>query len=221
MKEQTPVLEVRDLSKSYHGVWVLHPISFELAPGECLGIAGPNGSGKSTLLRLIAQAEKPDGGSVFWRGKNVRGDRKFLRTSLGYVPQDAELAPELTVREQLALWRAACGCTGPVQRELMDLLGLAPMLRSRISELSGGMQRRVSIAMALSTGREVLIMDEASAGLDESYREALLAWMESFLNRGGCAVWCTHLTDELDKICTHCLTVRDGRATRGGESESL
>lgn len=206
------MLEVRNLSKSYHGVQVLYPVSFALGPGECLGIAGPNGSGKSTLLRLIAQAETPDSGSVFWRGKNVWGDRKFLRASLGYVPQDAELAPELTVGEQLALWRAACGCAGPGPRELTDLLGLAPMLRSRISELSGGMQRRVSIAMALSTGRDVLVMDEPTAGLDESYRKDLLAWMESFLARGGCAVWCTHLTDELEEICTCCLTVRDGRA---------
>ena len=209
------MLEVQNLCKSYHGVQVLHPVSFTLSPGECLGVAGANGSGKSTLLRLIAQVEKPDSGSVHYQGKSVAGDRKFLRTVLGYVPQDAELAPELTVKEQLALWRAACGYKGPVQEELMDLLGLRAMLPSRVRELSGGMQRRVSIAMALSTGREVLVMDEATAGLDESYRGALLGWMEAFLARGGCAVWCTHLTDELERICTGCLTIREGHASWG------
>lgn len=209
------MLEVQNLCKSYHGIQVLQPVSFTLGPGECLGVAGPNGSGKSTLLRLIAQAEKPDGGGVLWRGRDVMGDRKFLRTSLGYVPQDTELAPELTVKEQLALWRAACGYKGPVQREIMDLLGLDDLLRRRVSELSGGMQRRVSIAMALSTGREVLAMDEPTAGLDESYRMALLGWMEKFLAQGGCAVWCTHLTDELERICTSCMTVREGRAAWG------
>ena len=204
------MLEVQDLCKSYHGVQVLHPVRFTLSPGECLGVAGANGSGKSTLLRLIAQVERPDSGSVRYHGKNVAGDRKFLRTVLGYVPQDAELASELTVKEQLALWRAACGCRGGVQEELMDLLGLRAMLPSRVGELSGGMQRRVSIAMALSTGREVLVMDEATAGLDESYRKALLGWMEGFLARGGCAVWCTHHADELERICTSCLTIREG-----------
>ena len=209
------MLEVRDLCKSYRGVQVLAPVRFSLGPGECLGVAGANGSGKSTLLRLIAQAERPDSGTVLFRGRDVMGDRKFLRTALGYVPQDAELAPELTVKEQLALWRAACGCRGPVQPELADLLGLAPMLRSRTGELSGGMQRRVSIAMALSTGREILVLDEATAGLDESYRQALLSWMEGFLAGGGCAVWCTHLQDELERICTSCLTIREGLAAWG------
>lgn len=209
------MLEARGLCKSYHGVQALFPVSFSLGAGECLGVAGANGSGKSTLLRLLAQAQEPDSGEVFFRGKSVMGDRRFLRGCLGYVPQDAELAEELTVKEQMSLWRAACGCKGPVQPELTALLGLEDLFRRRIGELSGGMQRRVSIAMALSTGREVLVMDEATAGLDESYRGALLAWMEGFLAGGGCAVWCTHLADELERICTSCLTVREGRAFWG------
>lgn len=209
------MLTVQALCKTYHGVRVLHPVSFTLSPGECLGIAGANGSGKSTLLRLIAQAEKPDSGSVLYNGKPVSGDRKFLRATLGYVPQDAALAPELTVKEQLSLWRAACGSKGPIQEDLADLLGLRPLLKSRISALSGGMQRRVSIAMALSTGREILIMDEATAGLDESYRAALLAHMEAFIAQGGSAVWCTHHPDELERLCTRCLTIREGHAAWG------
>ena len=77
------------------------------------------------------------------------------------------------------------------------------------------MRQRVSIAMALSTGREVLALDEASAGLDEGYREGLLSWMENFLAGGGCAVWCTHLPDELERLCTSCMTLREGRAYWG------
>lgn len=213
--EQSVMLEARGLSKSYHGVQVLRPVSFTLEPGECLGVVGANGSGKSTLLRLLAQAERPDTGSVFFRGKDVAGNRTFPRQTLGYVPQDPELAPELKVREQLALWRSACGLGGQVQSGLADLLGLEPLMPRRVMELSGGMQRRVSIAMALSTGQELLVMDEATSGLDESYRSALLEWMEGFLARGGCAVWCTHLEDELERICTRCMSIRDGRASWG------
>ena len=211
------VLEARGLSKSYGGVQALHPVSFRLEAGECLGVAGANGSGKSTLLRLLAQVQKPDSGSVLFRGRDAAGDRRFARRCLGYVPQDNELAPELTAGEQLALWRAACGLGGRVQPELVELLGLEPLLRRRTGELSGGMQRRVSIAMALSTGQEVLVLDEATAGLDEAYREGLMAWMEGFLARGGCAVWCTHLTGELERLCTSCLTIREGHARWGND----
>lgn len=209
------MLEVRGLCKSYGGVQALSPVSFTLGPGECLGVAGPNGSGKSTLLRLLAQVQRPDGGQVLYRGRSVMGDRRFLRTVLGYVPQDPELAEELTVKEQLSLWRAACGCRGGIQPELRELLGLEELMGRRTGRLSGGMQRRVSIAMALSTGGEVLVLDEATAGLDGGYREALLSWMEGFLARGGRGVWCTHLADELERLCTSCLTMREGRAFWG------
>ena len=215
MTEQAAMLEARGLCKSYGGVRVLEPVSFAIKPGECLGVAGANGSGKSTLLRLIAQVEKPDSGSVYFQGKDVSSDRSFPRRHLGYVPQDLELAPELTVKEQLALWRAACGAKGPVGEDISVLLGLEALLPRRIGTLSGGMQRRVSIAMALSTGRDVLVLDEATAGLDESYREGLMTWMAAFLSRGGCAVWCTHLDDELERLCTRCMTIREGRAFWG------
>ncbi len=209
------LLEAQGLCMSYRGVRVLHPVSFRLEAGECLGIAGANGSGKSTLLALLAQARKPEAGRTLYRGRDTAGDRRFPRQVLGYVPQDSQLALELTAGEQLALWRAACGLRGPVQEELIALLGLEGLLKRRLGELSGGMRQRVSIAMALSTGREVLALDEASSGLDEGYREGLLSWMENFLAGGGCAVWCTHLPDELERLCTSCMTLREGRAYWG------
>ena len=75
--------------------------------------------------------------------------------------------------------------------------------------------------ISLSTGQEILVLDEATAGLDEAYREGLMAWMEAFLARGGCAVWCTHLADELERLCSSCLTIREGRACWGSDSALL
>lgn len=213
------MLEVREICKSYHEQRALLPVSFQLRPGECLGVAGVNGSGKSTLLRLLAQAQRPDSGSILFQGRPVLGDREFLRRHLGYVPQDNELAEELTAGQQLALWLAACGCRHGLPEELAELLGLKPLLPCRLGELSGGMQRRVSIAMALSTGADVLIMDEATTGLDEGYREALLTWMEAFLKRGGCAVWCSHQREELERICGRCIHMRKGQAYWGLPAE--
>jgi len=203
---------VSDISKSYHGRTVLHPISFQVGAGECLGIAGENGSGKSTLLRLLAQVQKPDSGRILFRGRDVRGDRKFVRSQLGYVPQDSELAEEVTVAQQISLWQAACGRRGGLPEEITALMGLEELMPRRSNELSGGMQRRVSIALALGGQPEILVMDEATSALDESYCSALMDYLERYLREGGRMVWCSHRKEELERLCSRCLTIRDGQA---------
>lgn len=206
------MLEVRQLRKSYGRRQVLEPVSFVLPPGQCLGLAGRNGSGKSTLLRLIAQIEQPDGGDVLYDGKSVLGDRRFLRTSLGYVPQSAGLARELTVKQQLGLWQSACGLSGPLPEDISDLLGLEPLLKTPIRALSGGMAQRVSIAMALLSRPRVLLMDEATSGLDGGYVPKLLDWLEQvYLPGGGSLIWCSHHPGELERLCGAVLTLEDGR----------
>lgn len=203
-------LEIREVCKSYRGRCVLEPVSFCAAGGECLLITGANGSGKSTLLRLIAQVEPPDSGQVLYEGRDVRGDRAFVRRKLGYIPQDNALADDLTVSEQLALWLAACGVRGKPDLQILRLMGLEALLRRRIRDLSGGMRQRVSIALALLTKPELLVADEATEGLDSAYRSALLAYTEELLRAGGCVVWCTHRTDELDMFGKKCLRLRPG-----------
>lgn len=208
------MLEIRRLCKSYGGRQVLSPVDFFLPPGQCLGLAGHNGSGKSTLLRLIAQIERPDGGDVLYEGQSVLGDRSFLRHTLGYVPQSAELARELTVRQQLVLWQAACDVPGPLPGDILDLLGLEPLLKAPIRTLSGGMAQRVSIALALLSRPRVLLMDEAASGLDGGYVPRLLDWLEGVhLSGGGSLIWCSHHPDELDRLCGAVLRLENGKLT--------
>ena len=205
------MLEVRQLHKSYQGRQVLAPLSFVLPPGQCLGLAGSNGSGKSTLLRLIAQIERADGGDVLYQGRSILGDRLFLWSALGYVPQSAELARELTVRQKLVLWQAACGLSGPLPAGIMELMGLEPLLNQPIRALSGGMAQRVSIALGLLAQPRVLLMDEATSGLDQGYVPQLLDWLEGFVSGGGSLVWCSHHQSELDRLCGAVLRLEEGR----------
>ena len=205
------VLEVDGVSKAYFGRRVLEPVKFCLPAGYCIGLTGENGSGKSTLLRILAQVERPDRGDVRYRGASVLGDREFLRRSLGYVPQAHELMEDLTVRSQLKLWQSACGLSGPLPGEIVELLDLEPMMKKKIRTLSGGMKRRVSIAMALLSGPEILVMDEATTGLDREYCERLLVWLEGFLARGDRMVWCSHHPEELKRLCGVCLKISGGR----------
>lgn len=201
------MLEINGLSKSYHGRQVLAPVRFVLPAGQCIGVVGENGSGKSTLLRLVAQIEKSDTGDIRFGGKSVLGDKLFMRECVGYVPQDNDLMPELTVQQQLKLWQSACGLSGPIPGELMDLMDLQPLLKWLPSELSGGMQRRVSIAMALMNNPKFLIMDEATTGLDKDYTARLLLWLEDYLAKGGRMLWCSHHRQELDRLCGGYLTL--------------
>ncbi len=204
------MLEVRGLCKNYAGQQVLSPVSFVLPPGQCLGLAGHNGSGKSTLLRLMAQIERPDRGDILLDGRSVLGDRQFLRRCLGYVPQTAELARELTVKQQLSLWRSACGLSGPLPGDILELLGLEPLFQAPIRSLSGGMAQRVSIALGLLSRPKILLMDEATSGLDRDYVPQLLNWLETFLAGGGRLVWCSHHREELDRLCGAVLTLEHG-----------
>ena len=201
------MLEIDGISKSYSGHSILKNVRFVLPAGQCLGIVGENGSGKSTLLRILAQIEKPDKGDVRYEGRSILGDRKFLRQKLGYVPQSNDLMEDLTVRAQLKLWQSACNINTPLPNDIMELLGIEPMMHKQIPTLSGGMQRRVSIAMALMTNPEILIMDEATTGLDKDYCQKLLTWLEGYLSRGGRILWCSHHKQELDRLCSGILSM--------------
>ena len=199
------MLEIDGICKSYHGRQVLQPVRFVLPGGYCIGITGENGAGKSTLLRILAQMERPDSGDVRYRGKSILGNREFMRKLVGYVPQRPALMEELTVAAQLKLWQSACGLSGALPEEPLELMGVQPMLKSKIYTLSGGMKQRLSIAMALLSRPQILIMDEATTGLDREYRERLLNWLEVFLARGGRVIWCSHHKQELDRLCGSCL----------------
>lgn len=198
---------VQNICKSYHGKPILQDVSFILEKGSCLGIVGENGSGKSTLLKILAQITPPDSGDILYKNKSVRNDRRFLRKKLGYVPQHFDLIPELTAKQQIQLWQSACDCRNPIPVTVSQTLGLEELLNVKIREMSGGMQKRVSLAMAMSTSPEILIMDEATTGLDSAYRTALLNWLEEYLHWGGRIVWVSHYSEEIQRLCNKVITL--------------
>ena len=187
---------------------LLRNISFGVEAPRILAVLGPNGAGKSTLLRCMLGLLPWQQGQTLLDGRPLATlSKNELWKTVGYVPQRPDLMEELTVNQQLKLWQSACGLTGKLPREPLDLMGVEPMLKSRISTLSGGMKQRVSIAMALLSSPEILIMDEATTGLDREYRERLLSWLEGYLARGGRVLWCSHHARELDRLCGSCLHI--------------
>ena len=201
------MLEIREIRKSYGETAVLLGASLRMEPGVWLGLAGRNGCGKSTLLGIAAQVLPSDGGDILCGGVSVLGDRRFLRKKLGYVPQEDALCDFLTVEQQLALWRSAVEAADPETEQLLDLGEIA---KKRIDRLSGGQRKRLSIAMALQTRPEYLIMDEAFSSLDTVYRERLAQWITQQCARGMSVLWCSHDTGELERLCTRLCALRGG-----------
>ena len=205
------MLEIVDICKAFGGNAVLCGASLVLQPGDCLGLAGRNGCGKSTLMRIAAQIMRPDSGKILLDGKNVQGDRQFLRKRLGYVPQEDALCDFLTAGQQLRLWRSAVNAADEETAELLELDRLAD---KPVSRMSGGERKRLSIAMALQSRPDYLLMDEAFSALDAVYRERMSQWISDNCYRGMSVLWCSHNADELERLCAHVCALEEGQIRR-------
>jgi len=183
---------------------VLNNINFEGKTGEIIGIAGENGSGKSTLLSIVAGLMKPDGGEVHVTGK------------IGYVPQENALFDNLSVRDNLNFWASAYGVKEAEYGGWLD----GGMMKKKVYELSGGMKKRLSIALACLHKPDWLIMDEPSAALDIGFKGILLKNLEERRGAGAGVVFTSHQPDEL-LWCDRIYILRDGAFVYEGKPQGI
>ena len=175
----TALLEAKDVVKRYGGVRAVDGVSFQLDQGEVLGLIGPNGSGKTTLLGVLAGTHDPTEGSVLLEGRTVsgRGAHRTVHTGIARTFQTARLFPTWTLRDALRLARGER--TGRQHGSVDDsvdlpaLLGLSGMLDRRCASLTSAAQRLAMIAVALTTGPRVLLLDEPAVGMDTAEASAL------------------------------------------------
>jgi len=205
-----PPLEVTNVIKDYPGnVRALDQVSFRIAPGERACLLGPNGAGKTTLIRLLTGALSPSHGQVRLFGLSVESDA-FLqaRRRVGIVPQLPGMYRDFMVNDYLHLVRDLYG-RGDIA-EVVEVFGLGPYTRRPMAELSGGTQRRLSLAAALLGSPDVLLLDEPTVGLDPvSMRD-----VHAFLRRvmaGRTVLLCTHNLAEAEALCESAIILRQGR----------
>ncbi|MCR5509433.1 MAG: ABC transporter ATP-binding protein [Lachnospiraceae bacterium] len=196
--------ECKNVKRAYGKQKVLRGISFSASGGEIIGFAGDNGSGKSTLLAILAGVERPDSGEVTIDGRNISRIRD-LADRIGYVPQTDPLPGEFKVRECLGLW---CGSPSKRKAAVSDY-DLAEMVNKRVSKLSGGMRRRVSIACAAASEPDILILDEPTAALDMHYKKIIRADIRRMAERGTLIILVSHDDEELN-MCNDCYRISDG-----------
>lgn len=214
-----------NLSHQYGSRTALSNVSFEVRTGEIFGLLGPNGGGKSTLFRILSTMMAPTGGRAEIAGHDVASDPAAVRRSIGVVFQTQSLDKALTVSENLRAQGHLHGLSGPKLRERMDQvverLGLADRRNDLVETLSGGLKRRVEIAKGLLHRPVVLLMDEASTGLDPGARRDLWQYVEELRSGEGVTIlMTTHILDEADR-CDRLALLHQGRVVAEGTPAHL
>jgi ABC-2 type transport system ATP-binding protein len=213
MPEQI-VLETRNLSKKYGSQQAVDDLSLVAHNGEILGFLGPNGAGKTTSIKMMCGLLRPDSGQVFIHGRPVQGGMVETRMHIGVCPQETIVWDKLTCIEQLefmgemyALPRKQSRARGV---ELLELLGLGSKTRELGCNLSGGMRRRLNLALALVHDPDILVLDEPEAGLDPQSRVLVREYVRS-LARNKTIILTTHNMDEADRMADRVAIIDQGR----------
>ena len=203
-------LEVSGVTKVYPGgVQALDQVSFRISPGERACLLGPNGAGKTTLIRLLTGALRPSSGQVSLFGLGVDApDFLLAKRRVGIVPQSPGMYRDLTVDDFLLLVRDLYG-SGNIP-EVVEAFGLGPFRSRRMAELSGGMQRRLSMAAALVSSPEVLLLDEPTVGLDPVATREVHTFLRKVMP-GRTVLLCTHNLAEAEALCESAVILRQGK----------
>jgi ABC-2 type transport system ATP-binding protein len=220
------VIVVEELRKRYGEVQALDGVSFEVREGEVFGLLGPNGAGKSTTVRVLVTLTHADEGRASVAGHDVRSEPNAVRRAIGYVPQDSGVDQFGTGRENLMLQGRVQGMSGrdltARAAELLELVGIADAADRIVKNYSGGMRRRLDIALGLMHRPRVLFLDEPTTGLDPEARVAM--WDEvSRLARAESLtiLLTTHYLEEADELTDRLAIVSQGKVVVEGTSADL
>ncbi|WP_274432650.1 ABC transporter ATP-binding protein [Alicyclobacillus sp. ALC3] len=215
-------IEVRAVERRFGKKLVLQDIDLDIRPAEVFGLLGPSGSGKTTLVKLIAGIDEATHGMVTVEG--VRMPRRDMLGRIGYMAQSDALYEELTAKENLTFFASLFGLKGKHRarriEEVMELVNLTDSLRKLVSAYSGGMKRRLSLAVALLHRPGVLILDEPTVGIDPVLRMAIWKELRAMKDEGTTIVVTTHVMDEAEK-CDRLGMIRDGRLIAVGTPDEL
>jgi len=217
---------VEDLHKRYKTVQALDGVSFSVQEGEVFALLGPNGAGKSTTVRTLATLTRPDSGRALVMGEDVARHPNRVRRAIGYVAQDSGVDWEATGRENLLLQGRIHGLSGaPLHGrvdELLDLVGLADAAGRVARGYSGGMKRRLDIAIGLVHHPRVLFLDEPTTGLDPAARVAMWVEVERLAEQEGLTILLTtHYLEEADRLAERVAIVSRGKIVAEGAPAAL
>jgi len=225
-----PALFVKNLHKTFRNgqnLKAVDGVSFEVNPGEIFSLLGPNGAGKTTTISMLSGLLKPDNGGSDIRimGRSLLNEPLAAKAMIGVVPQDIALYQDLTARENLVFWAKMYGLKGAQLKtrvaEVLELIGLTDRANERISKYSGGMKRRVNIAVALLHQPKVIYMDEPTVGIDPQSRRSILDGVIALKNQGMTVLYTTHYMEEAQELSNRIAIMDQGKIIANDSHENL
>jgi ABC-2 type transport system ATP-binding protein len=213
------LMQVVGLSKRYADQWALADISFEVRPGEVLGIIGPNGAGKTTLLEAIAGLLPADAGSIRWQGRPLPFARR--RDVMFYLPDGLRPWDDYYTGHIVDFFAAANRRRAGDVAEIIGIVGLWPVLSKRVFALSKGYVRRLMLALALIAPHPLLLMDEPFDGFDLRQTREMTGLIRDMAARGRTLVLAIHQLADAERVCDRFVLLADGRIRGSGTLDDL
>jgi len=221
----TDLIVVKNLVKKFGDFTAVNGINFSVKQGESFGLLGPNGAGKSSTMRIIGATSQRTSGEVLILGKDPEQAGPQIRAHLGVVPQQDNLDEELTCAENLYIYGRYFGLPKTtVKNKLDELLEFAQLLdkkNSKVKSLSGGMKRRLTIARALVSDPDILMLDEPTTGLDPQARHILWDRLFRLKEKGVTLLITTHHMDEAEQLCDRLMVMDKGEIMAEGSPTEL
>ncbi len=204
------VIEVRGLVKYYGGSIALKGVSFDVYREEVFSLVGPNGAGKTTTVEILECLRRPSGGIAKVLGYDVLKDEWEIKKRIGVMPQNFNTFERLTVKENVELIAKIYGVKSDIN-EYLELLGLYEVRNKKFQTLSGGMQRRVGICMALIGDPEIVFLDEPTTGLDPQARKGVWDVIRQLKKIGKTVFLTTHYMEEVEELCDRASIIVNGK----------
>lgn len=222
-----PAIQINNLSFSYKGSMQrgIQHLHLQVKQGDRFGIFGPNGAGKTTLMNLMTGLLPYASGSVQLMGYEVKENRKKVNTLFGFVPQDFAFYHELSPRENMEFFGSWAGLVKKQIdkriEELLNILQLQDVRNKPVNQFSGGMKRRVNIAIAVMHEPPVLFLDEPTVGVDVQTRFAIIEYLKILNDKGTTLVYTSHQLKEAEELCNQIMLIDKGKTIAAGSLSEL
>lgn len=220
-----PILTATNLSKTFNGLTAVNSLSFSIQRGEIFSLLGPNGAGKTTSISMLSTLIAPTGGTAVINGFDIITDATKVRQTIGIVPQEIALYDELTARQNLTFWGRMYDMGGKEldQRidELLEQVDLTDRAKDRVETYSGGMKRRINIAVGLLHKPQLLFMDEPTVGIDPQSRRRILDMVKELRDDGMTVLYTTHYMEEAEELSDRVGIIDKGELVAIGTQDEL